>query len=189
LSKSQKKVYITFLIYSILCLLGCGSPLFKSLFQEQEWSDNYALADGVRCTAPEMIDGDLNTSGKTMFPEKVYGKTVFGGFPSAEVEITLPEPKSIRKIVIHSKELPSFSVLAFTGEKGNWKTIKEFDNNSQKEIVIRTSVVTNKIKIRAKAISTFEGLERGTGRGGLVTVRSSKISEPEIQEIELYGFK
>jgi hypothetical protein len=185
----EKRIFIIFLIFILVCLIGCESPLFKSLVQEQEWSDNYSLMDGVRCTAPEMIDGDLNTSGKTLFPEKVYGKTVFGGFPSAEVDIILPERKSIRKIVIHSEELPSFKVLASTGEKDNWKLIKEFDNNTQKEIIIRTSIVTDTIKIRAKAISTFEGLDQGVGRGGLTTVRSSKVTEPEIQEIELYGFK
>ena len=67
-----------------MCIIGCGSSLFQSLFPEQEWSENYCLADGVGCTAPEMIDGDINTVGRTTFPEKVHGRTVYGAFPNAE---------------------------------------------------------------------------------------------------------
>jgi hypothetical protein len=161
--------------------------LFRSVFQEQEWSENYVLADGVKCTSPEMIDGDLNTVGKTVFPETVYGRTVLGAFPSAEVEVTLPEKKSIRKIVIHSEDLSSFEVLASMGKQEDWKLIKEFDNNTEKEIVIRTSVVTDRVRIRARGKSSFSGAERDVLRGRVMTLRS--VAEPEIQEIELYGFK
>jgi hypothetical protein len=172
-----------------MCLVGCESGFFKAIFQEQEWSENYALADGVECTSPEMIDGDIITAGATVFPEKVYGKTIYGAFPSAEAEVTLPEKKSIRKIVIHSEQLNSFDVLACTGGEMDWKLIKEFDNNMEKEIVIRTSVITDKIKIRARPKSSFEGTERAVVHGGITTIRSSKVEEPEIQEIELYGFE
>ena len=173
-----------------LILAACQGPLFQNLFGEQEWSENYALADGAKCTSPEMIDGDLNTSGKTVFPEKVYGRTVYGGFPSAEAEITLPEKKPIRKIVIYSQDLSKFEVLASTGEKGEWQLIKEFDNNSEKQIVIRTSVFADKIKIRARAkTAPAEGVERGVVRGAIVTLRTRSAQEPEIEEIELYGFK
>ncbi len=180
-----KWVLIICFIFFAIFLMGCGSPLFKSLIQEQEWSENYALADGVRCSAPEIIDGDLNTAAKIMFPEKVYGKTILGGVPNAEADIILPEKKSIHKIVIYSDELPSFSILASTGNKDEWKTIAEFDNNDKKEVVIRTSVTTNTIKIRAKAKTTFEGLS--SGRVGVV--QTAKITEPEIKEVELYGYK
>ncbi|MFQ5885367.1 MAG: hypothetical protein ACE5IO_09755, partial [Thermoplasmata archaeon] len=111
-------------------LAGCESALFQAIFQEQEWSENYALADGVRCTSPEMIDGDVNTAGKAAFPEGVYGRAVYGAFPSAEAEVTLPEKKSISKIVIRSEDLSKFDVLASIGERGDWKLIKEFDNNT-----------------------------------------------------------
>lgn len=180
-----KLILIIYLISIAIFLMGCESLLFKSLIKEQEWSENYALADGVRSNAPEVIDGDLNTIGKALFPEKIYGRVITGGIPNTEVDIILPEKKSIRKIVIHSDELPSFSVLASTGKKDEWQLIKEFSNNNKKEIVIRTSVVTDAIKIRAKAKTTFDGLNRG--RVGVT--QSVKITEPEIKEIELYGFK
>jgi len=179
---------LCFILISIY-LAGCESALFQTVFQEQEWSENYALAEGVKCTSPEMIDGDVNTAGKTIFPEGVYGKTVYGAFPSAEVEVTLPEKKSIRKIVIRSEDLSAFDVLASIGEKGDWKLIKEFEKNTEKEIVIRTSVVTDKIKIRARGKSSFAGTERGIVHGGVMTMRSTTVTEPEILEIELYGLK
>ena len=177
------------LLIVIFYLSGCGSPAFQTLFQEQEWSENYALANGVECTSPEMVDGELTTAGKTVFPEKAYGRTIYGAFPSAEAQITLPEKKSIHKIIIYSKNLVSFSVLASSGEKGDWKLIKKFDNNADEKIVIRTSVVTDKIKIRARPNSKFSGTEQGIAHGGIVTLRTAKVEEPEIEEIELYGFK
>jgi hypothetical protein len=180
---------ILFFTWIPVGLTGCESAFFQAIFQEQEWSENYTLADGVRCTAPEMIDGDVNTAGKTVFPEGVYGRTVYGAFPSAETEIVLPEKKSIRKIVIRSEDLSTFDVLASIGGKDDWKLIKEFDKNTEKEIIIRTSVVTDKIKIRARGKESFEGTERAVVHGGMTVLRSAKITEPEIQEIELYGFK
>ena len=185
----QKIVLVLCLVSIFICLIGCKSSFFQAIFQEQQWSENYALADGVECTSPEMIDGDLITAGATVFPEKVYGKTIYGAFPSAEAEVTLPEKKSIRKIVIYSEDLNSFQILASIDGKDDWKLIKEFDNNAETEIVIRTSIVTDKIKIRARAQSSFEGTERAVVHGGIRTIRSSKVKEPEIQEIEFYGFK
>ena len=192
LSAHRSIVLLKCLVSSLLILLAmsaCESPLFQNLFKEQEWSENYVLADGVRCTAPEMIDGDVNTAGKTLFPEKVHGRVIYGAFPSAEAEIILPEKKSIRKIVIRSEDLSTFDVLASIGVRGDWKLIEEFDNNKEKEIVIRASVVTDKIKIRARGKSSFDGTERGIVHGGVMTMRSTTVTEPEIQEIELYGFK
>ena len=174
----------------LLGLAACGSQLFQTLFKEQEWSENYALAEEVKCTAWEMIDGDVDTAGSTVFPERVQGRTVFGAIPSAEAEVILPEKKSIHKIVIRSENLDSFKILVSIGDRDEWKLIKEFDNNTEKEIVIRTSVLTDKIKVRArgKTIHTGSG-ERAVVSGRVVTLRNIEIVEPEIQEIELYGFK
>lgn len=183
----RKIALILFLMSVLICFAGCESPLIQALFQEQEWSENYALADGVTCTAMEMIDGDINTAGRAVFPEGVRGRTIYGAFPSAEAEVVLPEKKSIHKIVIHSEALETFEVLASTGLKGEWKLIKEFDNNSEKEVVIKASVITDKIKIRARGLSSRSDTEV-TRRGvWLGTTRSIRV--PEIQEIELYGFK
>jgi hypothetical protein len=57
---------IAFLL-ALLTLTACGNSAFQSLPRDQEWTENYALADGVRCTSPEMADGDVNTGGKCVF--------------------------------------------------------------------------------------------------------------------------
>lgn len=186
----MQKLYFLIIFLLVLTIISCGSPLGKTLFKEQEWSENYALEDGVRCTAPEAIDGDLNTAGKALFPEGVYGKPIIGAFPNAELIITLPNKKTISKIVIHSDDLSDFRVMASAGGKEgqeNWKLIKEFSNNSQKEIVIRTSVNTDKILIRARGKAPIQTTESVRVLGGVITSR--KVTEPEIKEIELYGFK
>jgi len=181
----QKIILVLFLVSILVCLIGCESPLFQAVFQEQKWSENYVLADGVICTSPEMIDGDINTVGKAHFPDRVGGRTVYGAFPNAEVDITLPEKKSIHKIVIYSNKLESFRVMASIGTGENWKEIANLDNNTEKMIVIKASVVTDKIKIRARPISGNSSIAaRDVGLAG----RVRQMLEPEIQEIELYGF-
>ncbi len=186
----MKKLYLLFIFLLSLTIVSCSSNLGQKLFKEQEWSENYALEDGVRCTAPEAIDGDLNTAGKALFPEGVYGRPVVGAFPNAELVVTLPNKKTISKIVIYSDDLSDFRVMASAGGREgqeNWKLIKEFSNNSQKEIVIRTSINTDKILIRARGKAPLETTESVRVLGGIVTSR--KVTEPEIKEIELYGFK
>jgi len=183
----RRIVLIIFLMSILICLAGCESPFFQALFQEQEWSENYALADGVTCTAMEMIDGDINTAGKTVFPEKTQGRTVYGAFPNAEAEVVLPEKKSIHKIVIRSNNLGTFKVMAAVSGNKQWEIIKEFDYNKEEEIVIKASVTTDKIMIRARGLSSLSTTELDR-RGGFLG-RTRTVDAPEIQEIELYGFK
>jgi hypothetical protein len=102
----------------------------------------------------------------------------------------LPEKKTINKIVIHSDDLPDFKVLAYAGTVGvidDWKLINEFTNNKQKEIVIKTSIQTDKILIRAKGKLPLESTKSVRVLGGVMRTRT--LLEPEIREIELYGFK
>jgi len=172
-------ILILFLVAMVVCLIGCESKLVQAVFQEQEWSENYALEDGVTCTSPDMIDGSIGTVGRAPFPERIVGRTVYGAFPNAEVEITFPEKKSIHKIVIHSEKLEDFKVLALTGPGENWDLLAEIDSNKEKMVVIKASAMTNKIKIRAR------GIPSSAGDGSL---HSIKVAEPEIQEIEIYGY-
>ena len=186
----QKSFFIIIVLLLIIAMSSCGNLSSQNLFKEQVWSENYAKADGVKSTSPETIDGDMNTVGKIPFPEGVYGKPVVGAFPNAEAIITLPEKKNISKIVIYSDNLPDFKVLAsvgIVGGKEDWKLIKEFTNSKLKEIVIRTSVQTDKILIRARGIAPISSTESTRVMGGIVTSR--KVMEPEIREIELYGFE
>merc|ERR1711964_589467 len=86
-------------------MVGCSTIISK-----QEWSENYALADSVKSTSPEMIDGNLKTLGTTAFPASA--QNVYGASPASEVVITLPKKKKIRRIVIHWENLKTFDVFA-----------------------------------------------------------------------------
>jgi len=182
----MQKFFIVPVLLMIIIMSSCGGLFSQKLLKEQQWSENYALADGVQSTSPEMIDGDLNTIGKASFPERGAGEAS----PNAEVLIILPERKTISKIVIYSDDLPNFRVLAsvgMVGGKDDWKLIQEFTNNKQKEIVIRTSVQTDKILVRIKGRLPLESTKSTRVLGGVVRTRT--LLEPEIKEIELYGFK
>ena len=215
----DRKVWQVFSSVSILSILilsvvACESRILHTLFKEQEWSENYALADGVTCTSPKMIDGDLETAGpitnsdimrsrfkqRLNFSPPINGSGSSGVYkenetPSAEVEIDLPERKSIHKIIIHSKELNTFSILAYMGESDGWQVIKTISkvNHTDDIFVIRTSVITDRIMIRTKGRLFQVGSEE-SGRKFLFTGRPVetkllKVMGAKIQEIELYGLK
>ena len=67
------------------------------------------------------------------------------------------------------------------------KLIKEFDNNKQEEITIRASVTTDRIMIRARGLSSVSTTQ--ANRRGVFFGTTRSIDAPDIQEIELYGFK
>lgn len=183
-------IYLIFSIALILTIYSCSGTISEKIFKQQEWTENLALEDGVKSNVPEIIDGNLETVGKAVFPEGVYGKPFFGAPPSAEAVITLPRQRMINKIVIHSDDLKDFKVMASAGGpdgKEDWKLIKEFNNNRLREIVIRTSVVTDKILIRARGKTPIETTETTRVIGGIIVSR--KLMEPEIREVELYGYK
>ena len=61
LSTIQFNILCIFLITSSIFLLSsCRlGELLSTLFAAQEWSQNYALMEGVSCSAQEKIDGDI----------------------------------------------------------------------------------------------------------------------------------
>lgn len=185
----MKKIFILGLILLTILMIASCASLTSQILKEQEWSGNYALEDGVKSTSPEMIDGNIETKGKMMFPEDFYRAGTMRALPNAEVVITFPGKKSISKIVIHTDNLPEFKVMAndMININDNWTLIKEVNNNKLKDIEIRTSIQTNKILIRAKGITPLETTEASRVLGGVVVSR--KVFEPEIREVEIYGFK
>ena len=86
----KNMIYRLITLFSLLCfaamLTGCSA-----LFSEQEWSENYALMEGVQSTSPQMIDGKLSTIGETTFPASTEG--FMGANAASQVIVTLPEKK------------------------------------------------------------------------------------------------
>jgi len=167
----------------ITSLLGCG--LFTSVVGKEEWSKNYSLADGVTATAPEMIDGNLKTSGKTASPA---GTDQSRGTPAvSEAIVTLPERKSIYKVIIYSSNLRTFDLMADKGDN-NWERIKEVKSVQGSPIELRVSTLTNKIKVRVKSTTDDAkvGREQRSRAGG--GRRGRRRAPGDISEIEIYGY-
>ena len=179
--------------FSLFCfaviLSGCAA-----LFSEQEWSENYALMEGVQATSPQMIDGKLNTLGETTFPAGSQG--FIGANPASQVVVTLPEKKTIRRIVIHSDNLSEFDIYADKGSiavDADWQLIK--DVRSVKTNPIQISLLipfpTDRIRLRVlgtkdDALLSRQERARSGGRGWNI---GSRRAVGKIREIELYGYK
>ncbi len=187
-------MYRVTMILSLLCcsilIAGCSA-----LFSEQEWSENYALMEGVQATSPQMIDGSQNTVGETTFPA---GSEMFiGSSPPSEVVITLPEKKIIRRIVIHANNLKTFDVYADKGgivSDGDWQMIADVKSVKTNPIKISVLVPFPTDRIRLRVLSTEDDAmlrRRNSARyAGRVRVLGENQRAPgKIREIELYGYK
>jgi hypothetical protein len=179
-----------FLLFCFVVILpGCAA-----LFSEQEWSENYALMEGVQATSPQMIDGKLNTIGETTFPAGSQG--FIGANPASQVIVTLPEKKIIRRIIVHSDNLSEFDIYADKGSiavDADWQLIK--DVRSVKENPIKISLLvpfpTDRIRLRVlgtkdDALLSRQERARSGGRGWNI---GSRRAVGKIREIELYGYK
>ena len=185
-------------------ITGCST-----IFSAQEWSDNYALMDGVQSTSPEMIDGNLETIGEASLTSN---NTVFtlndkGEFVRNDsiVVVSLPEKKKIYRIILHSDNLKRFVIYVDKGKrtKGeDWQRIIEMrDVRSNKiDLKLKMPYDTHQIKIRilkthpqVQKSKTFDISNlRGSGRldRSIFTNRGTPIHIPgRIREIEIYGFK
>ena len=180
--------------FSLFCLVSVILVGCAALFSEQEWSENYALMEGVQSTSPQIIDGKLNTIGETTFPAGSQG--FVGANPASQVLITLPEKKIIRRIVIHSDNLSEFDIYVDKGSiavDADWQLIK--DVRSVKGNPIKISLLipfpTDRIRLRVlgtkdDALLSRQERARSGGRGWNI---GSRRAVGKIREIELYGYK
>lgn len=184
----QSAMAILTLVIVIISSYGClGLQGFSA---EQQWSNNFVLADGVRANDPAIIDGNVRTVGQSQYVEST-GDMIMSYGSQSESIITLPEPKSIHRVIIHSSNLQAFDVWT-TDSQGRWEKIKEVESNKNKVIDIRLNrtVYTSGIKIRVRRTSD----DAGQRRKNVQNVRgwrtySGKINAPaKIAEVELYGF-
>ena len=171
----MKRLPLIITTITLLYLSGCQAGILGKFFMGQEWSENYALLEGTTCTTPAMIDGNMDTVGKS-------GRH--------EVIITLPERKSIHRILIRGANIEDYILYASQGSEGLWKQITKQKNNRSDTIEIRVSIVADKLRFRIGG--TFDDVRRAkdpqkyrlTGRRD-IPVKRGAVS---VREIELYGF-
>lgn len=180
------------ILICVTSIIGCNS-LLKTLVKEQQWSENYALAEGVEANDPAFIDGDLRTIGESQFPERnPRGGLVTGSdFPPSEAVVILPEKKNIYKIVIHTTNMQVFDVLA-RKQIGGWETIKTVKGNKEEVVNLRLTrvAITDGIKIRVNRTSDDASQRRKNVRRfeGWILIDGNIRSSGKIKEIELYGY-
>lgn len=184
----RTSIFFTLICFSTI-IIGCSV-----LFSQQEWSENYSLLEGTVATSPQMIDGDINTIGETMFPSGT--NNLFGSVPASEVIITLPDTKLIRRIVVHADNLKTFDIFVDQGgfvNNANWKLIKEVKNveASRIEIPVLSSVPTDRIRLRVLSTVEDANLKRKKRirDRGLRQFAETRRATGKIREIELFGYK
>jgi hypothetical protein len=158
---------ISVLLIAFLCI-GCSA-----LFAPQELSENYALSPGVECDAPLAVDGDMETVSS-----------------NTRIVISLPERKSIRKIIVYSTNISDFILYESAGAEGQWKIIKGVRGNKLPKVVINTQVTTDKIRMFVSDTRGSRFADPGTvmAEDGFPSLFSRQVDAlPQIKEIELYG--
>jgi hypothetical protein len=192
-------------------ITGCST-----IFSAQEWSDNYALMDGVQSTSPEMIDGNLETIGEAAFTSNATVSALLNDRANDRAEsvrndsivvVSLPEKKRVYRIILHSDNLRHFVVYVDKGKrtKGeDWQRIVEMRDVISKKIDLKLKMpyYTHQIKIRIlktnppvqnQKSKTFQ-ISTTLGSGRLDRTVFSNHRPPihmpgRIREIEIYGFK
>ena len=192
-----QKLVCMFVVILFISLTGCV------LFTQQEWSENYALMDGVKSNSPLAVDGNIETIGEAQLPRNSTGR-----LSSPEILITLPEKKVIRKIVIHSDNLKKLVIFADKGgtihSRTDWQLLKEIKavKSYPLEIPILYSHPTDKLRIvildttddaavARKQKAEFSRQDFGNlafGRAGS-RMFNRRYNNARIGEIEIYGYR
>ena len=169
---NKRIIFIPVFILITIMILSCSqSGILYKTFVSQEWSENYALLEGVKCTSSLMVDGKRDTIGKT----------------GHEIIIELPERKPIHKIVIRDTNIED--LILYRGAGNKWMKVTKIVNNIYDTIDIRVKVATDKIRFRIGGTFDDERVARKLSPvTGKIVGSTIKRSAPVVSEIELYGF-
>ncbi len=176
---------------SFCCFFVTGCQALKILSTSQQWSENYVLMAGTTSNDPAMIDGNLETIGETKYIESTSKQTVRSFMVPSEGIVMLAQPKSIKKIIIHSQNLKSFDLFALENN-GNWKHIQEVKSMVSRpfNLILRVPVYTAGLKIRVVKTSDDDALRRQNIQKiqGVSMFSGHTKALAKINEIEVYGF-
>lgn len=165
------------LILLLLCAAvpfgGCQSKVLQMLIEPQAYY-NYAVTEGVTCTAPEMIDGDVKTRG--------YANGRW-------IHLNLPTRKAIHRITIRGTNITRAMIYKKLEGEGRWHAIQQIEYNESPVIDRRVNgVVTDAIRIYISGTADDEkkASQYDPRRGEVVP--QIKLGRPFIHELEVYGF-
>lgn len=178
--------------------------LFTGCVVGQQWSENYALMQGVRSNDPLIIDGNLTTVGESQRIRSSGSLEIDINLPS-EAVILLPEKKTIFRVVIHSSNLQEFQLMALNAQE-EWDKIHDQRSSKEKvlDIRLRPAVTTNAVKLVVRKTSDDGAQKRknlkvdrenevtpgGQVRRGqhVYKVYGPLKAPAKIAEMELYGY-
>ena len=166
-------LFILSAIWAAALVSGCQSQVIQMLFKPQEFY-NYAVTQGVTCTSPEMIDGDVKTRGYAA---------------GRWIHLNLPDRKAIHRIIIRGTNITRAMVYEKLEGEGRWRVIQQIEYNQSPVIDRRVSgVVTDAIRIYISGTTDDKKKagEYDPRRGAIVA--PIVLGRAFIHEIEVYGF-
>ncbi|MDE0681945.1 MAG: hypothetical protein OXI63_03415 [Candidatus Poribacteria bacterium] len=169
----QRSLSIFIIFSAVLLFSGCQSKVLQMLIEPQELY-NYAVTEGVTCTAPEMIDGDVKTRGYA---------------DGRWIHLNLPTQKAIHRITINGTNIINAMIYEKLEGEGRWRAILQIQNNESPVIKTRFSgVVTDAIRIYISGTTDDEkkASQYDPRRGAIVP--QIKLGRAFIHELEVYGF-
>ncbi len=160
-------------LFAVTIVLGCQAKALQMIFEPQELY-NYAVTEGVTCTAPEMIDGDLKTKGYA---------------DGRWIHLHLPTHKAIHRIALRGTNIINCMIYEKLEDEAHWRAILQVQNNDSPVIEARVSgAVTDTIRIYISG-TTEDKKKAGEWdprRGGIVAY--TVLGRAFIHELEVYGF-
>ncbi len=163
-------------IFTVFCAVtlsaGCQSKALQMLIEPQELY-NYAAMEGVTCTSPEMIDGDVKTKGYA---------------DGRWIHLNLPTQKAIHRITIHGTNIINAMIYEKLEGEGRWRAIMQIQNNESPIIKMRVSgVVTDAIRVYISGTADDrKKANRYDARRGLI-IPQIALGRAFIHEFEVYG--
>lgn len=169
----KRYFYIPMVFCICVMAIGCQSKALQMIFEPQEW-DNLAVAEGVTCNSPKMIDGNHKTVG--------YAEGRW-------INLTLPERKAIHRIIIRGTNITDAVVYQQIQGGRKWQAILEIKNNRGPAIEARMSTVTKALRIYVSATSddARQPPQFSQKHGGIVARKA--LGKVYAKEVEVYGFK
>lgn len=168
----RRYLFILPAICAVTVLLGCQSKVLRMIFEPQELY-NYAVTEGVTCTSPEMIDGDVKTRGYA---------------DGRWIHLNLPTQKAIHRITINGTNIINAMVYEKLEGEGRWRAFMQIQNNESPIIKMRVNgVVTDAIRIYISGTTDDrKKANRYDPRRGVI-IPQIALGRAFIHELEVYG--
>lgn len=165
------------LVFLSIIVFGC------SKIQGWQTTPSSLKSLNARCSVAAMMDGNLDTIGKTVFiSDRIPGK-----MPYSVVDIFFNRRRLISKLIIYSDKLRDFEIMAGTNNN-QWKSVKEIHGNTKRMIevhLLQVLTVTDRIRICVYSTRGGTHLVKSKVDGSWI-MRKYQWKPAEIREIFVY---